>query len=130
MNLNKVARLTGGAVLAELVAKEPRGYSIDSRTVREGDLFFAIRGEHHDGHDFVTSVLEKGAIAAVVRRDFGLGEEKRLIKVDDTLAALQHAASGVLANWDGQVVAITGSMGKTTTKEMTAAALGPAGKVI
>ncbi|MEW6210117.1 MAG: UDP-N-acetylmuramoyl-tripeptide--D-alanyl-D-alanine ligase [Acidobacteriota bacterium] len=111
---------------------EPRGYSIDSRTIREGDLFFAIRGETHDGHHFVTDTLAKGAMAAVVSRDFfeAQTERAKLIPVRDTLEALQQLASAVLKEWRGREVAITGSMGKTTTKEMTAAALSTCGRVL
>ncbi|HMG37512.1 MAG TPA: UDP-N-acetylmuramoyl-tripeptide--D-alanyl-D-alanine ligase [Blastocatellia bacterium] len=112
---------------------EPSGYSIDSRTLREGDLFLAIKGEIHDGHQYVADVLAKGAIAAVVQRTFDAGpkiDPARLIRVDDTLAALQRLASSVLKSWRGEEIAITGSMGKTTTKEMTAATLSRVGRVV
>jgi len=112
--------------------REPVGYSIDSRTIREGELFFAIRGEVHDGHRFVDDVLRKGALAAVVSKDFFDSSESktRLIAVDDTLSALQSIASSLLQKWRGQLIAITGSMGKTTTKDMTAAVMARAGRVI
>lgn len=133
MKLGTVAKRLGAAAPETFGEREPLGYSIDSRTVRAGDLFFAIRGEHHDGHRFVAEVLNKGALAAVVSRDFQpaqVGDDRRLIRVEDTLAALQRLASAALGDWRGQEVAITGSMGKTTTKEMTAAALAAAGRVI
>ncbi|HVG21087.1 MAG TPA: UDP-N-acetylmuramoyl-tripeptide--D-alanyl-D-alanine ligase, partial [Blastocatellia bacterium] len=125
----------GGAGMRE---REAAGYSIDSRTVGEGEVFFAIRGEIHDGHRFVGDALKKGAAAAVVSREFLLSEaaseidqdKTMLIPVSDTLASLQSLASSVLARWGGREVAVTGSMGKTTTKEMTAAALAKAGRVI
>ena len=124
---------TPESLAAEIASREPVGYSIDSRTVREGELFFAIRGENYDGHRFVADALKKGACGAVVSRDFiastDLDNDGRLIAVDDTLAALQRLASVVLKNWPGRVVGITGSMGKTTTKEMTAAALARGGRV-
>jgi UDP-N-acetylmuramoyl-tripeptide--D-alanyl-D-alanine ligase len=113
--------------------QEPWGYSIDSRTVRAGELFFAIRGENHDGHRFVSNALNQGAIAAVVAHGFAAQaaeDEARLIRVEDTLAALQAIASAVRNGWPGREVAITGSMGKTTTKEMTAATLSQIGRVI
>ncbi|HXG68058.1 MAG TPA: UDP-N-acetylmuramoyl-tripeptide--D-alanyl-D-alanine ligase [Blastocatellia bacterium] len=118
--------------------REPSGYSIDSRTIRAGDLFFAIRGEKHDGHRFVADVFARGAIAAVVARDFlnsdaarGLGENAaRLIAVNDTLVALQSVASSVIKSWRGRLVAVTGSAGKTTTKDLTAAVLARLGRVI
>jgi UDP-N-acetylmuramoyl-tripeptide--D-alanyl-D-alanine ligase len=136
MRLSDVAKRLGATAPEQLGGREPLGYSIDSRTVRAGDVFFAIRGEHHDGHQFVADVLKKGALAAVVTQDFQLSESAgsfdsaMLIQVTDTLAALQQLASSVLTDWRGREVAITGSMGKTTTKEMTAAALGVAGHVI
>lgn len=137
MKLSDVAKRLGAAAPESLGEREPLGYSIDSRTIRDGDVYFAIRGERHDGHQFVADVLSRGAIAAVVSREFQAAQtdslrrdEAMLIGVDDTLAALQQLASSVLADWRGQEVAVTGSMGKTTTKEMTAAALGAAGRVI
>jgi UDP-N-acetylmuramoyl-tripeptide--D-alanyl-D-alanine ligase len=98
------------------------GYSIDSRTVGLGQLFFAVKGERLDGHDFVESALEKGAVAAVVRRD-QLGryqKQARLLAVEDTLLALQTLAMAVRKLWGKQLVGVTGSMGKTTTKEAIA----------
>ena len=136
MKLSEVARRLGTTAPESIGGREPLGYSIDSRAVRAGDVFFAIRGERHDGHQFVADVLSKGALAAVVSHDFQLADsddlrgDAMLIRVGDTLAALQQLASSVLHGWRGREVAITGSMGKTTTKEMTAAALGVAGRVI
>ncbi len=105
------------------------GYSIDSRTVAPGDLFFAVRGEHLDGHDYVAAALARGAVSAVVSRarvatlpDAALGVP--LLIAEDTLLALQSLALHVRRQWGRRVVAITGSAGKTTTKEAVAAALG------
>jgi len=96
--------------------------SIDSRTVGVGQLFFAVKGERLDGHDFVDQALERGAVAAVVRRD-QLGrypERARLLAVEDTLVALQTLAMAVRKLWGKPLIGITGSMGKTTTKEAIA----------
>ncbi|MFZ0796616.1 MAG: UDP-N-acetylmuramoyl-tripeptide--D-alanyl-D-alanine ligase [Terriglobales bacterium] len=98
------------------------GYSIDSRTVQPGELFFAVKGERLDGHDFVEQALSRGAIAAVVRKD-QLGrysDPAGLLAVDDTLAALQTLATAVRKIWGKTAIGITGSMGKTTTKEAMA----------
>jgi UDP-N-acetylmuramoyl-tripeptide--D-alanyl-D-alanine ligase len=104
------------------------GYSIDSRTAAPGDLFFAVRGERLDGHDYVAAALERGAVAAVVSRakaatlpDAALAVP--LLIAEDPLIALQALASHVRRQWGKRVVAITGSAGKTTTKEAIAAAL-------
>jgi UDP-N-acetylmuramoyl-tripeptide--D-alanyl-D-alanine ligase len=104
------------------------GYSIDSRTAAPGDLFFAVRGERLDGHDFVAAALDRGAVAAVVSRarvallpDAVLAAP--LLIAEDPLLALQSLAAHVRRQWGRHVVAITGSAGKTTTKEAVAAAL-------
>jgi len=92
------------------------GYSIDSRTVQPGELFFAIRGPRFDGHDFVGAALQAGAVAAVVERGEGL-------RVANTIQALQKLAARVRQLWGRRLIAVTGSVGKTTTKEMIAAVL-------
>lgn len=106
-----------------------QGYSIDSRTIVAGDLFFAVRGERFDGHDFVAAAAERGAIAAVVARlrmpalpDSALSVP--LLVCDDPLLALQSLATHVRRQWGKRVVAVTGSAGKTTTKDAIALALG------
>ena len=99
------------------------GVSIDSRTLREGELFVAIRGERFDGHDFVRDAFGRGAVAAVVATAGGEAGGKPLIPVDDTIDALQCLAAWYRARFDLPVVAVTGTNGKTTTKDMTAAVL-------
>jgi UDP-N-acetylmuramoyl-tripeptide--D-alanyl-D-alanine ligase len=103
-------------------AEVAQGYSIDSRTIGRGELFFAVKGERFDGHDFVEPVLKNGAAAAVVRKDqvTRYGAEKRLLAVDDTLVALQTLATAVRKLWGKPLVGVTGSAGKTTTKEAIA----------
>ena len=100
------------------------GVSTDSRSVSEGDLYVALVGEHFDGHDFVADAFSKGAVGAVVSRPAAGDPAGRLYPVDDTLVALGRLAAWRRKKLDAPVVAITGSSGKTTTKEMTAAALG------
>jgi UDP-N-acetylmuramoyl-tripeptide--D-alanyl-D-alanine ligase len=99
-----------------------QGYSIDSRTLQAGELFFAVKGERLDGHDFVAQALEKGVVAAVVRKDqmARYPAKGRLLAVDDTLPALQTLAAAVRRLWGKTLVGITGSVGKTTTKEAIA----------
>ncbi|HUX68535.1 MAG TPA: UDP-N-acetylmuramoyl-tripeptide--D-alanyl-D-alanine ligase [Terriglobales bacterium] len=103
------------------------GISIDSRTLRPGEVYYALRGERLDGHDFVEAALAAGAGAAVVAAEqAGRWPQwaERLRPVPDPLAALQQQARARRLAWGGPLVAVTGSAGKTTTKEMIAAVLG------
>jgi UDP-N-acetylmuramoyl-tripeptide--D-alanyl-D-alanine ligase len=104
------------------------GVSIDSRTVASGQLFVAIQGPRHDGHQFVDAALHAGAPAAIVAAphlaDYPVAVRGKLIAVPDTLAALQDLASAVRRAWGRRIAAVTGSVGKTTTKEILAALLG------
>jgi UDP-N-acetylmuramoyl-tripeptide--D-alanyl-D-alanine ligase len=103
------------------------GVSIDSRTVASGELFVAIHGPRHDGHIFVPAALDAGALAAVVAQDrlseFTGSVRSKLLPVADTLAALQGLAQAVRTRWGRRLAAVTGSAGKTTTKEILAALL-------
>ena len=125
LTLARIAEFVSAA--GEFAREEvARGYSIDSRTVGPGELFFAVKGERLDGHDFVEQALEKGACAAVVRED-QLGrypKKARLLAVEDTLVALQTLATAVRKLWGKPLIAVTGSAGKTTTKEAIAHVLG------
>ncbi len=120
-----VAGKSGGAVntLARVA-----GVSIDSRTLRPGELFIAIHGPRHDGHDYVAAVLESGAVAAVVAEPlvsrYPGWVQDRCITVPDTLEALHKLARSVRRSWGRKLCGITGSVGKTTTKEILAALLG------
>jgi UDP-N-acetylmuramoyl-tripeptide--D-alanyl-D-alanine ligase len=121
LTLSRIAEFV--SAVGEFAPEEvTQGYSIDSRTVGPGQLFFAVKGERLDGHDFVESALEKGAVAAVVRRDQLERYPKRspLLAVEDTLMALQTLATAVRKLWGKPLVGVTGSMGKTTTKEAIA----------
>src|SRR5213594_716365 len=104
------------------------GVSIDSRTIRAGELFIAIHGPSHDGHDHVASALERGAIAAVVAEAqlprYAGPVGGRCLAVADTFEALKQLARAVRESWGGKIVGVTGSVGKTTTKEILAALLG------
>lgn len=97
------------------------GYAIDSRKVKEGDLFFALKGKKVDGHHFLHEVALKGGVAAFVSEDYrGDAYGLTLIRVPDVQDALQLLAQKVLAHRNPKVVGITGSLGKTTTKEFAA----------
>lgn len=95
------------------------GYSTDSRLVRPGDLFFALKGEKADGHNFLHEVKQKGAVAAVVARSYQGKCDLPFLAVNDPLHALQELAHAVLMLSSVRIVGITGSIGKTSTKEFT-----------
>jgi UDP-N-acetylmuramoyl-tripeptide--D-alanyl-D-alanine ligase len=123
------AKLDAPASAVGVGALMAQGYSIDSRTVGAGELFFAVRGERLDGHDFVAAALARGAVAAVVSlaRVATLPDAvlaAPLLIVEDPLTALQALAGLVRRRWGKRVVAVTGSAGKTSTKDALAAALG------
>ena len=122
------AVLEAPASVANAGTRVATGYSIDSRTTAEGDLFFAVRGERLDGHDFIQAALGRGAIAAVVSRARVASLPDKvlaapLLIAEDPLVAMQALASHVRRRWGKRLVAITGSAGKTTTKEAIAVAL-------
>ncbi len=122
------AVLEAPASVAHAGMLEVSEYSIDSRTIPAGALFFAVRGERHDGHDFVQAALDRGAVAAVVSRARVASLSDAVLAVpllitEDPLLALQALAAHARRRWGKRVVAITGSAGKTTTKEAVAAAL-------
>ncbi len=125
LTLGEVAAYLGTTCDRE--AQPVTGYSIDSRTLRAGDLFFAVSGPRFDGHDFVRKALESGASGAVVREVFyeGVRDVSRsfMLPVGNTLGALQMLALEVRRKWGKRLIAVTGSAGKSTTKEMIAAIL-------
>ncbi len=103
------------------------GISHDTRTLKPGDLYIAIRGDQFDGHDFVSSAFEKGAVGALVQDDFQWTKNPVLM-VPNTLKGLQDLARGYRKKWIGTPVGITGSVGKTTVKEMCADVLSVKGQ--
>lgn len=115
MALKEVARGLGQEVDW---AGAATGWSIDSRTIAPGDLFFALRGPAHDGHDYIAEVFRKGAAAVVAERAVEAAE--RVLVVRDSLQALQGVAARAREMWAGDVIGVTGSAGKTTTKDVIA----------
>jgi UDP-N-acetylmuramoyl-tripeptide--D-alanyl-D-alanine ligase len=122
--LEEAARWTGGRLVAGAASTACRGVSIDSRAVAPGMLFVAIRGPRHDGHAFLVDAVGAGAAALLVQRGATLpADAGAVIEVDDTTRALGALGVGCRARLRGPLVAITGSNGKTSTKEMCAAIL-------
>ena len=106
------------------------GFSIDTRSLVPGEGFVAIRGPNRDGHAFVAAALDQGAACAVVDRTFPPGDEERLVRVGDTLEALNDLGRASRARAAQTIViAVTGSAGKTGTKEALKLALQPSGSV-
>ncbi len=122
----EAAAATGGQLRGDWQAS---GVSIDSRDLRPGDLFVALT-DARDGHDFVAAAFQAGAAAAVVSRvPPGVDEDAPLLIVDDVYEALLDLGRAARARTDAQVIAVTGSVGKTTTKEMLRSALARQGRV-
>jgi len=114
--LEQIAHALGVAAPPALAETVAEGWSIDSRTLKPGEVFFALRGPNHDGHAHLPEVWSKGAIAAVVE----VACAGPVLQVGGTLAALQQLAAWARDRWAGEIVAVTGSAGKTTTKDVIA----------
>ncbi|MBI2685347.1 MAG: UDP-N-acetylmuramoyl-tripeptide--D-alanyl-D-alanine ligase [Acidobacteria bacterium] len=128
LTLTEVAQLTGSdsAVPGTAVSE----WSIDTRTLRPGAAYFALRGENHDGHSFLQAAAQGGASAAIVdQRHWPETGEMRLIRVADTLRALQDLARRARPRLRFPLIAITGSAGKTTTKDTISALAGAARRI-
>jgi UDP-N-acetylmuramoyl-tripeptide--D-alanyl-D-alanine ligase len=123
----ELERATLGRAAAPFVAS---GISINSRTVRKGDLYIAIKGERHDGHDFVADAFSRGASGALVsHRPAGVAENAPLLLVANAQRGLEDVGCAARARTDAEIVSVTGSVGKTTVKEMLRLALGALGTV-
>lgn len=122
LTIQQVAEITGGRILHE-GAQEFETYGIDSRKMKSGSLFFALRGEVTDGHLFVEAARQKGASGAVVERAVQTSTEFAMILVRDSMRALHDLAASIRNSSRTHFVGITGSSGKTSTKEFTASLL-------
>ncbi len=128
LDLQEVARVVGAA--GELPPGPVTGWSVDTRTQNPGDLYFALRGPNHDGHDYAAAAAAKGAAGVVVERPVGAPRE---LVVGDSARALRDLGAWARERWGGTVVAVTGSAGKTTTKDAIAQLLAvemPVGKTV
>lgn len=123
LTLEEITEHVGGRLHGAGTA-DVRGYSIDSRTIKRGELFFAIKGPRFDGHEFVEQAAQRNAAGIVVSEAVPSVNSLARIEVSSTRDALQTLARAVRRLWSRPVIAVTGSIGKTTTKEMIAALLG------
>lgn len=135
LSTRDIRRAAGAVVIPGHREGAFRGVSTDSRVIAKGDLFVALVGERFDGHDFLRTAVEAGAAGVVVQRDRqrkgnGLPPDVTVLSVEDTLKALGDIAHYWRMKFDVPVVAVTGSSGKTTTKEMAAAILGQTKNVL
>ena len=129
--VEQVIEATGGKLIGGPAKRAVRGVSIDSRIVAKGQMFIAVKGEIFDGHDFIIDVVEKGVRVVVVHKPVKTGSEKvSVILVKDTTRALGDLARAFRLRFKTPVIAVTGSAGKTTTKEMIAAVLARKYKVL
>jgi UDP-N-acetylmuramoyl-tripeptide--D-alanyl-D-alanine ligase len=123
LRLDRIAETTGGTILQGSPTSVFRTFNIDSRGTQQGELFFAMVARR-DGHDYVAAAAERGAAGAVISRPVpSPGKDFALLLVPDTTAALQALAKDALAGRNIKIVGVTGSVGKTTTKEFAAALL-------
>ncbi|MFN4112302.1 MAG: UDP-N-acetylmuramoyl-tripeptide--D-alanyl-D-alanine ligase, partial [Ignavibacteria bacterium] len=126
ITISDLKKISGSEFLNKELIQPISGISIDSRKLKEGDLFFAIKGENFDGHNFVDEVISKGASAVVIEKSqiekFQLKKYPLLI-VEDTVKALGELANIYRKKFDVKIIGLTGSNGKTTTKEMIAKVL-------
>lgn len=129
MTLNEVARAVNGNIVQGDEEKEVAAVSTDSRTLAQGNLFVALRGERYDAHLYLKAAIKSGAGALIVE-NYDLPDQVPVIVVDDTLKALQALASYNRRQFTVPVIAITGSSGKTTTKDMVASVLAQKFKVL
>jgi len=145
LTLPQVARLAAGDLIVREVPSEPTareallrrtvaGASIDSRSIQPGELFVPLRGAHADGHRFLPDAFARGAAAALCARvaypEWRGREPGPLVLVDDVTEGLQRLARGHRDNWAGLLIGVTGSAGKTTTKDLVAAALATGGETL
>ena len=122
LSLDEIIKAFGGQIISGDRDTKIKGISTDSRTVKPGDLFFALKGERCDGHRYVTHAMNTGAVGAVISNEFNIEPAHKnfpVIRVKDTTTALGDLARYYRQKLNTTIIGITGSNGKTTTKEMT-----------
>jgi UDP-N-acetylmuramoyl-tripeptide--D-alanyl-D-alanine ligase len=117
LSVKKLAEIINARIVSD-GAENITSAGIDSRTLGQGSVFFAIKGASFDGHDFVNKAFENGAVCAVVEKEISGADGKKILLVDDTIAALGELARFIRENSSYKVIAVTGSAGKTTVKSL------------
>jgi UDP-N-acetylmuramoyl-tripeptide--D-alanyl-D-alanine ligase len=130
LELSKILDLDHIKLAADELNKSTKGITTDTRNLKPGEIFVALSGENFDGHNFASVAVEKGAIALILSRALSLVTDTPQLIVPDTLVAYQQIANWWRNCFEISVIGITGSVGKTTTKELIAAVLSTQGKVL
>lgn len=120
MKVKDILKITNGKLICGDENIEINDFSKDTREIKDGDTYIAIKGERFDGNDFCQNAVDSGAKVCIVSKDIGAINGVAIIKVEDTLKALQDIASYKRMQYDIPVVAVTGSVGKTSTKDLIA----------
>ena len=127
MNSYELARIIGGKLKGQSIPVYK--FSIDSRNIKKGEVFIAIRGSRFDGHDFINDAFQRGAIGVISEKEINPPEGKFAIRVNSSIESLKKIAKYKREKFKGKVVGVAGSAGKTTTKELIAHLLAVKGKV-
>ena len=130
LTVQEIKKITGGILVQGERSSTVNNVSIDSRKIGKGDVFIAVKGPRFDGHDFIRNAMRDGAAAVIVSKKIACSGEIAVIRVDDTTKALGQIAAWHRRRFRIPVIAVTGSTGKTTTKDMVASVLGKRFKVL
>ncbi len=133
LNIGKIVEITNGKLINGDINQEIENFSKDTRTLKKGDIYVGIKGEKFDGNQYYKEALRKGAIACILDindKEKKLEEHKNIILVEDTIKALQKLAAYKRSLYDIPVIAVTGSVGKTSTKDMVASVVAQKYKVL
>ena len=123
MKVWEIIEATNGILISGELSQDIQGFCQDTRKIKPKDMYIPLVGEVFDGHDFIDEAFKQGASAIITSRHESYPQDKTVIFVKDTLKALQEMASYLRNNRDVKVVAITGSVGKTSTKDMVASVI-------
>ncbi|NCQ05519.1 MAG: UDP-N-acetylmuramoyl-tripeptide--D-alanyl-D-alanine ligase, partial [Cyanobacteria bacterium] len=134
-NLESIRKITDSIEInfsEDVLKKECSGINTDTRTLKSGEIFLALEGENFNGHNFISQAIEKGAIALITQQNYSISEEVKIpvLKVKNTLEAYQNIAHYWRESLNIPIIGVTGSVGKTTTKELITAVLSTQGKVL